>query len=95
MNELLILGYKTYSFTNENTGELIEGAKVYVLPQDQEKNQNQSGLLPMSLACPLDLLTSLTDLPGKYEISYSCRVGKNQKMETVPSSFKLVKKVQL
>lgn len=95
MNELLILGYKTYSFTNENTGELIEGAKVYVLPEDQQKNQNQSGLLPMSIGCPTDLLKSLTDLPGRYSITYSCKVGKNQKMETVPSSFKLVKKVQL
>lgn len=95
MNELLILGYKTYSFTNENTGELIEGAKVYCVPDEQESNQNQSGLLPMSVGCPLDLLKSLTELPGRYAVSYSCRVGKNQKMETVPSSFKLVKKVTL
>lgn len=95
MNELLILGYKTYGFTNENTGEYIEGAKVYCVPDEQEKNENQSGLLPMSISCPLDLLKLLTELPARYAVTYSCKVGKNQKMETVPSSFKLTKKVTL
>lgn len=95
MSKVIVTGYKTYSFTNENTGQVLEGVKVSYLSEVKAQGQNESGYLPLQSSLNLDTLHSFKEVPGLYDVSYGMVPGKGNKPTLAINSFTFIKSLDL
>ena len=94
MNKVIVTGYKTYSFTNDN-GQVLEGVKVSYISSHKSKGQNENGYLPMQSSLNLEALEDFKDIPGLYDVNYQMVPGKGNKPTVVIGGFTFVKPVDL
>lgn len=94
MSKVLITGYKTYSFQNQQN-ELISGAKISYLSEVKTSKQNELGYLPIQASVNLECISTLKEVPGLYEINFDMVPGKNNKPELVITGFNFLKSVDL
>ena len=94
MSKVLITGYKTYNFQNQQN-ELISGAKISYLSEMKSSKQNELGYLPIQASVNLECISNLKEVPGVYEIKFDMVPGKNNKPELVITGFDFVKSVDI
>lgn len=90
MNKVIVTGYKTYSFTNDN-GQVVEGVKVSYLSSQKVIGQNKNGYLPMESTLNLKALGDFQEIPGVYEVNYQMIPGKGNKPTVEVGGFKFIK----
>lgn len=92
MNEMLLIGWKGYSFT-QSDGQKVEGAKITLVPLNAVlKNSLQEGYLPIQETLELDVARSL-EVPGIYNVGYTMLPGRNNKPTMQLSTLDFVRKV--
>ena len=90
MSKKLILSKKTYDFVNTE-GERIQGLKLAYLNESPSKRENEEGFTPMILNISnKELLKSLEEIPGIYEMDFDQVTGKNNKPELLLSEIKFL-----
>lgn len=77
MDRVLILAARRYSFKDETSGRLVEGTTVNYVTGDAQESADSRGLATLTISGPLDVMASLRDLPGVYEVDFKQRPGKN------------------
>ncbi len=73
--KVIIVGERYQSFIDDDSGERIEGSKIYFLRLLE--GRSTKGYETGSLVIHPDLSSKLVSLPGEYEISYSVRPFKD------------------
>lgn len=89
MAKVMVVGLKTYNFENQQ-GQKIEGAKVSYISDLESNKSNEVGYLPIQASVPLNLVTSLKEIPGIYEVKYDMVPGRNNKPEVTVVGFDFI-----
>lgn len=79
--QAIVLSVRRYSFTDDKTGELLQGCKVTYLDglEEKEIKQNQKGLNIITATFPYTDFEKFNSLPAYYNISFELSVnGKGQ-----------------
>lgn len=92
MNKCIILGTKSYSFTNDD-GQVVEGAKISYILENKSTKNNEKGFLPLQTTVKLETLDSVKVVPGLYDIAFGMVPGKNNKPQLDITGFTLIKEV--
>lgn len=87
---VLIIGYKSYNFTNDK-GEVQSGVKVSYLTTESYR-ENERGFLPIQQSMPYDFFNKLKG-PGLYKAKFSMVSGSGNKPKIDISDFEFVKSV--
>lgn len=89
--KVILLAKNDYSFKNNETGELIEGSKLFYI--------FDNGVEPIILSLNshqknLHLLDSIKSIPGVYDLEMKNDVRKGQIVQTI-SNMKYIKSIDL
>ena len=84
--ELLVLGVKRYSFTNEGSGEIVEGTRMeyiegFEYPFDES---NMKGIFVMNVTAPYVFFEKVDKVPAYYNVVFRQRPGAGGKPVQVP-----------
>lgn len=66
----LVLHTRPYSFKDEGTGRLVEGASITYLDLDNEPDQGEKGFAPLQISATLDQLRDFTSVPAFYNMQF-------------------------
>lgn len=88
--KVLILGYKSYNFTNKDTGEVISGTKVSFVSSNVSNSDNEKGLLPIQISVNEELAKGLMSAPAVYKVKYGMLPGKGNKPNISIIGFEFV-----
>lgn len=86
----VLLSARRYQFTDDKTGRPVEGVSLTYLTGDVDQTDDQRGMVPLSIAAPLDVFGSLQAVPGFYDMDFKQRAGKGGKptLQCVSLRFK-------
>lgn len=75
-----VIGVKRYSFENRQSGEKVVGCKVSYLDEKvPSTNPNEKGYPTLEISCPYEMFDKFTVVPGKYDLNFTMKPGKNNK----------------
>lgn len=72
---VIVLGARRYSFVNKESGEIIEGTKVFYVEPEGKVEKDTQGFLPSEANLPLEYYETLGQLPGIYDAEISLNLG--------------------
>lgn len=87
--EVKIIGYRPYSFPNKETGEIVEGLKLYVI-DDYSEDDEVVGTKCVELNVPYDFKSKMQGAPARYELNYDVIPLKGSKAKIVYRDIKKV-----
>lgn len=93
MSKVLVIGYKTYSFKNDND-EKVEGIKVSFLGE-RARGLNETGYLPLQASLKIDMLSRFKEVPGLYDAKFEMVPGKGNKPTLALTDFEFTKPIDL
>lgn len=93
MIKVIVTGYKTYSFKNDND-EKVEGIKVSFLGE-RARGLTETGYLPLQSSLKVDMLSRFKEVPGLYDAKYEMIPGKGNKPTLALTDFEFIKPVDL
>jgi hypothetical protein len=70
MQTVTVIYAKRYSFTNRETGELVEGVTVQYLPDEIANKPDEKGQQPVKLSMPVGNWNQVESVPGKYDMDF-------------------------
>lgn len=85
--EVKVLGYKPYSFPNKQTGEIIEGLKLYII-DDYSEDDDVEGSKSVELNLPYEFKSKMQGAPAIYELNYDVIPLKGSKAKIVYRDIK-------
>lgn len=72
--EIIVVGLEKYRFANEDSGEIVEGAKIHFLEKSDSNDEARFGYLPRSINVKKDF-ELVYDLPAickaEFDIDFS------------------------
>lgn len=83
-----------FQFTNENTGQLVQGVSVTYLPNDPIQAENSRGKQPLKLSTKFDQWSNIEQVPGVYEMDFGMKAGKGGKPEMTLEGLKYASPVK-
>lgn len=92
MSKVIVLSVKPYSFENERK-EIVSGARVNYLPSSKSTSNTEVGYTPLQSNVSLEVLKSLTEIPGLYNANYDMVAGKGNKPILKLIDFELINSV--
>jgi len=95
MERVLVLCARSYSFTDKETGRLVEGASISYLTGDVEEAPDRRGMEPLTVQGPTDVLASLGALPALCDMDFKSRPGPRGRPQLVLSNVSPVRAVSL
>lgn len=94
MEDVIVIGYKTYEFLNDEK-QAVSGAKISYIGKTGRLVENEVGHLPIQVSTPIEFVKTLKEIPGLYKPVYSVVPGKNNKPQLSITGFQFVKKIDL
>lgn len=94
MDDVIIIGYKTYEFTNDDK-QIVSGSKISYISKTGRLVENEVGHLPIQVTVPIEFVKTLKEIPGLYKPVYSVVPGKNNKPQLSIVNFEFIKKIDL
>lgn len=91
MAKVVILAYNQYSFTDKETGRIIEGIKAEVITNFKENQSNKKGYFPVKMDISETVLPKLNSLPAIYDSEITIVPAGNRATKNVISDVKLIK----
>jgi hypothetical protein len=70
---VFVLGARSYSFNDEKTGNLVEGASVKFVDGNKSQARGATGLDVMEAALSKEALPALQQAPGVYDLECALR----------------------
>ena len=95
MERNLVLCARSYSFTDKDSGKLVEGASLSYLTGDVESDAERRGMEPLTVAAPKDVLASLGALPALCDMEFKSRPGPKGRPQLVLANIQAVQPVEL
>jgi hypothetical protein len=74
METCVLLAARSYDFTDD-TGKNVKGVTLTYLTGDVEVSGERRGAFPMTINAPSEIATSLSTLPGVYDLDFKQRPG--------------------
>lgn len=74
--KVLVTGIRPYMFTDEKSGQVLDGISVQILDLQRIEENGFSGLEWNKLSAPSSLKTQLKDVPGFYDVETKITAGK-------------------
>ena len=94
MERVIILAKKSYDFTNESGR--VKGCKIMYLTDENNNEEDLQGHTPFIVSITDDVVCDKVDkLPGMYDLSFSMKMGINNKPEISLKDVKFVKELDL
>lgn len=94
MERVIILAKKSYDFTNEDGR--VKGCKIMYLTDENNNEEDLMGHTPFIVSISDDIICDKVDkLPALYDLSFSMKMGKNNKPEIALKDVKFVKELDL
>lgn len=93
MAKMVILAYNQYSFTDKESGRVIEGIKAEAVINYKETNANKKGMFPVKYDVTEDVLPMLNDVPAMYDVETLMVPAGNRSTKNVIVNAKLIKKL--
>lgn len=78
----LVLNVRSYSFKDEEK-RTVEGATITYLDLDNEPEEGEKGIAPLSISATLDQAHDFTTVPGLYDLQFKHRRGAQGKTRVV------------
>lgn len=94
MERVIILAKKSYDFTNDEGR--VKGCKIMYLTDENNNEEELMGHTPFIVSISDDIICDKVDkLPALYDLSFSMKMGKNNKPEIALKDVKFVKELDL
>lgn len=94
MERVIILAKKSYDFTNDDGR--VKGCKIMYLTDENNNEEDLMGHTPFIVSISDDIICDKVDkLPALYDLSFSMKMGKNNKPEIALKDVKFVKELDL
>ena len=94
MERVIILAKKSYDFTNDDGR--VKGCKIMYLTDENNNEEELMGHTPFIVSISDDIICDKVDkLPALYDLSFSMKMGKNNKPEIALKDVKFVKELDL
>lgn len=94
MERVIILAKKSYDFTNDEGR--VKGCKIMYLTDENNNEEDLMGHTPFIVSISDDIICDKVDkLPALYDLSFSMKMGKNNKPEIALKDVKFVKELDL
>ena len=94
MERVIILAKKSYDFTNDEG--TVKGCKIMYLTDENNNEEDLMGHTPFIVSISDDIICDKVDkLPALYDLSFSMKMGKNNKPEIALKDVKFVKELDL
>lgn len=94
MERVIILAKKSYDFTNDSGR--VKGCKIMYLTDENNNEEDLVGHTPFIVSITDDTICDKVDkLPGMYDLSFSMKMGKNNKPEISLKDVKFIKELDL
>lgn len=76
----LVIGVRPYDFVNKDTGEKLQGVKVFYLDNCAENEANAKGYFPLNISLSGDNHAGkFKEVPGIYDLDFKYSPDKNGK----------------
>lgn len=79
MSKYLVLCTEVYSFTAEDTGDVIRGAYLHCCDTEPEKMKGRVGSKPVRLPLSIEKANEFTTVPGIYDLEIKLSPNKDGK----------------
>lgn len=94
MERVIILAKKSYDFTNDDGR--VKGCKIMYLTDENNNEEDLIGHTPFIVSISDDVVCDKIDkLPALYDLSFSMKIGKNNKPDIALKDVKFVKELDL